>query len=81
MTVGDPIFRDDFALAVNEAELNVRQSILVEDFPPSAAEQGEPCVSTFDAQEESALVATDGWPVSRTWVPLDFAHWFATSGR
>jgi O-methyltransferase involved in polyketide biosynthesis len=44
--------------------------------PPGAAAQGEPYVSTFDAKEVAALVASSGWSPCRTWLPSEFAPWF-----
>jgi methyltransferase (TIGR00027 family) len=43
---------------------------------PGAADNGEPYVSSFDADEVTARMATSGWR-ARTWVPFDFAPWFA----
>jgi methyltransferase (TIGR00027 family) len=45
--------------------------------PAAAEEGGEPYVSTFDTEEVVELVTTSGWRSCRTWLPFDFAPWFA----
>jgi methyltransferase (TIGR00027 family) len=45
--------------------------------PAAVNEGGEPYVSTFDPDRITALLASGGWSDCRTWLPFDFAPWFA----
>jgi methyltransferase (TIGR00027 family) len=44
---------------------------------PAAAEEGEPYVTRFDPERAADLVTECGWGDCRTWLPYDFAAWFA----